>query len=210
MHASLDHKLSHISANGATNGSILTYRHTTAETLVQEPGRFDVVCSMEVLEHVDNPSQFLSTCAELVKVRPDTLPVHCERALTFIQPGGHLFLSTISRTPLAYMISILAAEHIFRMVTPGTHTFSKFVKPSELISFFQEYPKLDVSQASSALGSRPWITRTYSHGLPTRTEAEIRGIIYVPWRGEWLLAPRELTSWGAVECNYLFWVRKPE
>ena len=36
---------------------------------MREPRRFDVVCSMEVIEHVDNPSAFLRTCAELVKVR---------------------------------------------------------------------------------------------------------------------------------------------
>jgi polyprenyldihydroxybenzoate methyltransferase/3-demethylubiquinol 3-O-methyltransferase len=129
--------------------------------------------------------------------------------LTFMQPGGHLFLSTISRTPLAYVLTILAAEHIFRKVTPGTHTFSKFVKPSELVSFFQEYPNRDVCSTNIAPPSRPWITRTYDHGLPARTEAEIRGIVYVPWKGEWVLTPRELTAWGAIECNYLFWARKP-
>lgn len=47
----------------------LRYIHTSAETLVQEPQRYDVVCSMEVIEHVDNPAQFLQTCADLVKVR---------------------------------------------------------------------------------------------------------------------------------------------
>jgi 2-polyprenyl-6-hydroxyphenyl methylase/3-demethylubiquinone-9 3-methyltransferase len=57
LHASADPKL-----------SSLKYRHASAETLLNEPQRFDVVCSMEVLEHVDNPAQFLSTCAELVKV----------------------------------------------------------------------------------------------------------------------------------------------
>ncbi len=48
--------------------STLAYQHTTAEALLEQPKRFDAVCSMEVLEHVDNPASFLSTCAELVKV----------------------------------------------------------------------------------------------------------------------------------------------
>lgn len=48
--------------------STLDYQHTTAEALLEQPKRFDAVCSMEVLEHVDNPASFLSTCAELVKV----------------------------------------------------------------------------------------------------------------------------------------------
>lgn len=60
LHASADPKLA--------SPSNLTYRHTSAETLLTEPKRFDVVCSMEVIEHVDNPAAFLSTCAELVKV----------------------------------------------------------------------------------------------------------------------------------------------
>lgn len=59
-HAALDPQLS--------RGN-LKYLHTTAESLVKETKRFDVVCSMEVIEHVDNPSEFLRICAELVKVR---------------------------------------------------------------------------------------------------------------------------------------------
>lgn len=46
----------------------LTYRHVSAESLVEEDTRFDAVCALEVLEHVDQPAEFLRTCAELVKV----------------------------------------------------------------------------------------------------------------------------------------------
>ena len=60
VHASADPKLS--------SGRSLTYLHSAAETLLPLPKRYDVVCSMEVLEHVDNPAAFLSTCAELLKV----------------------------------------------------------------------------------------------------------------------------------------------
>ncbi|KAI0000829.1 S-adenosyl-L-methionine-dependent methyltransferase [Russula compacta] len=150
----------------------LSFRHASAEALVQELKRFDIVCSMEVVEHVDHPAAFLRSCAELVK------------------PGGHLFLSTIARTPLSYLLAIMAAEKVFRLVEPGTHTFSKFINPEELIRF------------------HPWISRTYAHGLPTRVEAELRGIVYVPWRGDWVLAPRAMTPWST-QANYLFWVRKP-
>jgi len=160
----------------------LSFRHALAETLVQEPKRFDVVCSMEVIEHVDNPAAFLRSCAELVK------------------PGGHLFLSTVARTPLSYLLTILAAEKVFRLVEPGTHTFSKFVNPAELVGFFAK---------PLAPDSRPWISRTYAHGLPTRVEAEVRGIVYLPWRGDWALAPRATTPWST-QSNYLFWVRRPK
>jgi polyprenyldihydroxybenzoate methyltransferase/3-demethylubiquinol 3-O-methyltransferase len=117
-----------------------------------------------------------------------------------LQPGGHLFLSTIARTPLSYLLTILAAEMVFRLVEPGTHTFSKFVNPDELVGFFAK----PLTQ-----GARPWISRTYAHGLPTRVEAEVRGIVYVPWRGDWVLAPRSTTLWST-QANYLFWVRRPE
>ncbi|KAI9440848.1 ubiquinone biosynthesis O-methyltransferase [Lactarius indigo] len=159
----------------------LSFRHTSVEELVREPRRFDVVCSMEVVEHVDNPAAFVRSCAELVK------------------PGGHLFLSTIARTPLSYLLTIVAAEKLLRLVEPGTHTFSKYINPDELVGFFTK---------PLAPGAIPWISRTYAHGLPMRTEAEVRGIMYVPWRGDWVLAPRATTPWSS-QANYLFWVRRP-
>jgi 2-polyprenyl-3-methyl-5-hydroxy-6-metoxy-1,4-benzoquinol methylase len=53
----------------AAHGGTLQYMHTSAEALAERAARFDVVCSMEVVEHVDNPAAFLRTCADLVKVR---------------------------------------------------------------------------------------------------------------------------------------------
>ena len=162
---------------------------------------------MEVLEHVDNPAGFLSTCAELVKVcTAGTNGVPEVLTPSLLQPGGHLFLSTVARTPLSYLLVILAAEHILRKVSVGTHTHSKFINPSELVSFFSKYSS---PSANPEVPGKPWITRTYDHGLPTRTEAEVRGLIYVPWSGDWELMSRGATQWGAAECNYLFWVRRP-
>ena len=65
VHSSADPKL--FSESTVSSGS-LTYLHSSAESLLSLPKRYDVVCSMEVLEHVDNPAAFLSTCAELLKV----------------------------------------------------------------------------------------------------------------------------------------------
>jgi len=173
---------------------------------VQETKRFDIVCSMEVVEHVDNPAAFLRSCAELVKVRLFTGPPagtsssSMSSNLCYFQPGGHLFLSTIARTPLSYFLTILAAEKVLRLVEPGTHTFSKYVNPEELVGFFAKPLTPD---------TRPWISRTYAHGLPTRVEGELRGLIYVPWQGDWVLAPRSTTPWST-QANYLFWVRRPK
>ncbi|TFY74552.1 hypothetical protein EWM64_g9457, partial [Hericium alpestre] len=148
LHASADPHLSTHTPSGGT----LAYRHASAEALLQEQKRFDIVCSMEVVEHVDNPAAFLASCAELVK------------------PGGHLFLSTVARTPLAYLLTIFAAENVLRLVAPGTHTYSKFVNPSELIDFFAKYPFSSTALSSPApssyaqLPARPWISQTYAHG----------------------------------------------
>lgn len=51
-----------------TTGS-LRYQHTSAEKLREEGKQYDVVCSMEVLEHVDSPGEFLKCLADMVKVR---------------------------------------------------------------------------------------------------------------------------------------------
>ncbi|QRV88802.1 methyltransferase domain protein [Ceratobasidium sp. AG-Ba] len=192
IHASTDPSFG---TDGASAKNVLDYRHATAEELVREGAQFDAVCAMEVVEHVDRPSEFLRNCGQLVK------------------PGGHLFLSTIARTPIAYFLSILMAENVLGIVERGTHTHSKFINPSELVAFFRD-----------DLG---WISRTFGGsvgeldiagwlgfgrpegpvGAPTRTEAEVRGIAYMPWKGTWELLPRGML--GSVECNYLFWVGKP-
>ncbi|OCH87387.1 ubiquinone biosynthesis O-methyltransferase [Obba rivulosa] len=206
LHASFDPSLSFADSASRTSPppetgprrGRLRYEHTSVEDLLarEGPKRFDVVCSMEVLEHVDNPRAFLRNCAELVK------------------PGGHLFLSTISRTPLAYLLTIFAAEHLLRLVTPGTHTYAKYIKPAELLDFFAHYRSpapaaLASPAAPAARESRPWISRLYN-GVPARTEAETRGIVYVPWNGEWVLVPRAAPGKEYTEAvNYLFWVRRP-
>lgn len=160
LHASTDPGLAHN----------LEYRHCAAEALVEESKQFDVVCSMEVIEHVDHPAAFLDTCSRLVK------------------PNGHLFLSTIARTPLAYFLTIFMAEKVLGKVSQGTHTYSKYINPSELVEHFQ---------------TRGWITSD----VPTRTQAEVRGMVYNPLSAKWSLAPRD--AWAADHCNYVFWVRKP-
>lgn len=110
------------------------------------------------------------------------------------KPGGHLFLSTIARTPLAYMTNIFLAEDALQLVSKGTHSYSKFIKPSELVSFFTD--------------EVPWISRLYS-GTPSRVEAEIRDMAYNPLSGKWSVLPRGTSMPVGTECNYLFWVRRP-
>lgn len=66
LHASQDPSLLRMLENGQ-----LEYRHAAAEHLVDndaQRGQFDIVCAMEVIEHVSDPPSFLRCLAELVKV----------------------------------------------------------------------------------------------------------------------------------------------
>ena len=93
------------------------YQKISVETLAeQQAGSFDHVTCMEMLEHVPDPGSIIAACATLVK------------------PGGMVFFSTLNRQPKAYLMAILAAEHILRMLPKGTHDYKTFIKPSELSS----------------------------------------------------------------------------
>ena len=84
VHSSADPKLS---SESSTSSGSLTYLHSSAETLLSLPKRYDVVCSLEVLEHVDNPAAFLSTCAELLKVL-ETLSFLVETVFKFLRENS--------------------------------------------------------------------------------------------------------------------------
>jgi len=91
------------------------YRKISAEALAeQQPESFDYVTCMEMLEHVPNPGSIIQACARLVK------------------PGGLVFFSTLNRKPKAYLLAIMAAEHVLKMLPKGTHDYKTFIKPSEL------------------------------------------------------------------------------
>lgn len=94
------------------------YREISAEALAAEqPGGFDVVTCMEMLEHVPDPSSIVKACAALVK------------------PGGYVFFSTINRNAKAFMFAIVGAEYVLNMLPRGTHEYAKLVKPSELAGY---------------------------------------------------------------------------
>ena len=91
------------------------YREVAAEALaVEAPASFDVVTCMEMLEHVPDPSAIVAACAALVK------------------PGGWVFFSTINRNLKSFAFAIVAAEHVLQLLPKGTHTYAKFIRPSEL------------------------------------------------------------------------------
>ncbi len=91
------------------------YREVSVEALAAEqPGSFDVVTCMEMLEHVPDPDSVVQACGQLVK------------------PGGWVFFSTINRNAKAFMLAIVGAEYVLGMLPRGTHEYAKFIRPSEL------------------------------------------------------------------------------
>jgi 2-polyprenyl-6-hydroxyphenyl methylase / 3-demethylubiquinone-9 3-methyltransferase len=101
--------------HGLETGVNASYRKISAEALAEEqPAGFDHVTCMEMLEHVPDPASIIAACATLVK------------------PGGMVFFSTLNRVPKAWLLAIVAAEHVLKMVPKGTHDYKTFIKPSEL------------------------------------------------------------------------------
>ncbi|WVQ85266.1 3-demethylubiquinone-9 3-O-methyltransferase [Cryptococcus sp. DSM 104549] len=159
------------------------YRHSTAEALRDAGEKFDVVCSMEVLEHVDEPGEFMKCLGEMVK------------------PGGHLIMSTISRTPLSQLLTLTLAEDVLRLVTPGTHTYRKFVKPVELRRFVY----------SDMGGFETWHRNENASDIRHEEVGETRGIVYDPLKAGWRLWDGVDGSWWkelGEGCNYMFHARK--
>jgi len=96
-------------------GLVIDYRAGTAEGLLTEDERFDVVLNMEVVEHVVSVPDFISTCSALLK------------------PGGLMICATLNRTAKAFALAVVGAEYILRWLPPGTHDWAKFVTPAELV-----------------------------------------------------------------------------
>ena len=123
------------------SGVDVDYFQSTAEELaVKAPASFDVVCCLEMLEHVPDPGAVIKACADMAK------------------PGAALYFSTINRNPKAFMFAIIGAEHILRLLPAGTHEYDKFIKPSELAGWIRDAGL--VLQDMTGLTYNP-ITRTY-------------------------------------------------
>lgn len=96
-------------------GLAIDYRATTAEGLAATGATFDVVLALEIVEHVADVGLFLRSLAQLVR------------------PGGLLILSTLNRTTKSYLMAIVGAEYVLRLLPRGTHSWQQFIRPSELV-----------------------------------------------------------------------------
>ena len=102
--------------HAALSGLHIDYRHALPEDLADEEGRYDVLLTLEVVEHVADLPAFLSACAALLR------------------PGGVFVVATLNRTLRSLVIGKFGAEYVLRVLPKGTHDWRKFVRPEELRS----------------------------------------------------------------------------
>jgi 2-polyprenyl-6-hydroxyphenyl methylase/3-demethylubiquinone-9 3-methyltransferase len=105
----------------AGSGLSVRYECVAPETFAASNAeRFDLVSCLELLEHVPDPASTVAACARLAR------------------PGARVFFSTINRNPKAYLLAVIGAEYILRLLPRGTHDYQRFVKPSELSAWCRD------------------------------------------------------------------------
>ncbi|MDZ4361984.1 bifunctional 2-polyprenyl-6-hydroxyphenol methylase/3-demethylubiquinol 3-O-methyltransferase UbiG [Brevundimonas sp.] len=110
-------------AHADQSGLDIAYRAATVEQLEAEGASpFDVVLTLEVIEHVADPAAFIRACSRLVA------------------PGGILIVATLNRTLKALALGKVAAEYVLRWVPAGTHDWRQFIKPDELRAMLATEP----------------------------------------------------------------------
>lgn len=93
---------------------------SSADLAAAEPGAFDAVCCMELIEHVPDPAALIRDLAVMLK------------------PQGRLFVSTLNRTVQAFSAAILGAEYLLGLLPRGTHHYENFLRPSELARWMRD------------------------------------------------------------------------
>lgn len=112
-------KIARLHAERDPATSTIEYFCTTAEKLVEEQREFDAVLALEVIEHVASPSEF------------------CKSLSALTVSNGATIISTINRSMRAYATAIVVAEYILHWLPKGTHQWSRFVNPEELVLMLQ-------------------------------------------------------------------------
>ena len=104
--------------HGLESGIAVDYELASAEAFAaQRPAGFDVVTCMELLEHVPDPGSVVAACAALAR------------------PAGTVVFSTLNRNPKSYLLAVVGAEYLLRLLPRGTHDWAKFLRPAELAGF---------------------------------------------------------------------------
>lgn len=115
LHSSYDPDLRHrVSYRACSLEELTSEEPEGAETGAEGAGQFDAVVASEVVEHLADVETFAYCCSLVLK------------------PGGSLFITTLNKTNLSWLLGIVVAENVLRIVPPGTHEWEKFINPEEL------------------------------------------------------------------------------
>lgn len=120
------------------SGLNIDYRNQTAEALLDEGARFNVVLALEIVEHVADPQAFLQTCHDL------------------LNPGGILIVSTLNRTAKSFGAAIIGAEWVMRWLPKGTHDWRRFITPDELQKMLEATGQVVVDRAGMVFNPVGW------------------------------------------------------
>ncbi len=104
-------------AHALRTGLAIDYRAGSLPAIAGE--RFDLVTSLEVVEHVTDPRAFVAGLAAA------------------LAPGGLMVLSTPNRTPLSRLAMIVVGEGA-GLIPRGTHDWHRFLTPDELTALLGE------------------------------------------------------------------------
>jgi len=102
-----------VAARAHAAGSGLSIDYRDGDFSDMDLGSFDLVTSMEVIEHVADPAAFVVALAQRLKT------------------GGLMILSTPNRTAPSRLLLVEAAERLGG-IPRGTHDWNKFLTPEEV------------------------------------------------------------------------------
>ncbi|XP_048349956.1 ubiquinone biosynthesis O-methyltransferase, mitochondrial [Sphaerodactylus townsendi] len=137
----------------------ILYKSCSLEDLVEEASEiFDIIVASEVVEHVADVEMFVRCCSEVLK------------------PDGCIFITTINKSQLSYILGIVVAEKILGIVPAGTHDWEKFISPEELERILE------------------------SNGFSVQT---VKGMLYNPLLGSWSWTGTTSVNYAlhAVKCS---------